>query len=59
MLEMSKSRKQAFEQILVVFQNQLISCVGFDSGCVRRQMDNFVHDLISPNHDGESKNLTI
>ena len=35
------------------------SCVGFDSGCVRRQMNNFVHDLISPNHDGESKNLTI
>ena len=35
------------------------SCVGFDSSCVRRQMDNFVHDLISANHDGESKNLTI
>ena len=35
------------------------SCVGFDSGCMRRQMDNFVHDLISANHDSDSENLTI
>ena len=35
------------------------SCVGFDSGCVRRQMDNFVHDLISANHDSDFENLII
>ena len=38
---------------------QLNSCVGFDSGCVRRQMDNFVHDLISANHDSDFENLII
>ena len=30
---------------------ELNGCVVFDSGCVRRQMDNFVQDLISAHHD--------
>ena len=36
-----------------------LSCVGFDSGCVRRQMDNFVQGLISDHHYCNSDNLTI
>ena len=36
----------------------LNSCIGFDSGCVRRQMDNFVQDLISGHRDYNSDNPT-
>ena len=35
------------------------NCVGFDSDCVRRQMDNFVKDLISAHHDCNPENLII
>ena len=49
-------RSSESELILRVLIN---SCVGFDSGCVRRQMDNFVHDLISANHDSDFENLII
>ena len=41
------------------FKKKFNSCVGFDSGCMRRQMDNFVQDLISAHHDCNSDNLTI